>query len=108
MPGKHTWKHDLCMICTVCIECTGYGASCVSANQPDRNPGATCGCGSGDSGCAECGCCRACAGEGLPADQEGPAGASGLAAGAAAGAGPAAGAEDGGAVAASSAVNLIR
>ena len=22
-----------------------------------------CGCGSGDSGCSECGCCRTCAGE---------------------------------------------
>ena len=61
--GKHKWKHDQCMICTVCGECTGYGSHCVSAGRPDRNPGMFCGCGSGDSGCGECGCCRACAGE---------------------------------------------
>ena len=61
--GKHKWKHDQCMICTICGECTGYGSHCVSAGRPDRNPGMFCGCGSGDSGCGECGCCRACAGE---------------------------------------------
>ena len=22
-PGKHKWKHDQCMVCTVCGECTG-------------------------------------------------------------------------------------
>ena len=42
---------------------TGYGSHCVSAGRPDRNPGMLCGCGSGDSGCAECGCCRTCARE---------------------------------------------
>ena len=61
--GKHKWKHDQCMVCAVCGECTGYGASCVSSGRPDRNPGTLCGCGSGDSGCADCGCCRTCAGE---------------------------------------------
>lgn len=30
-----------------------------------RSPGTPCGCGSGDSGCSECGCCRTCAGEGI-------------------------------------------
>ena len=62
-PGKHKWKHDQCMVCSVCGECTGYGAGCVSASRPDRNPGMFCGCGSGDSGCSECGACRVCAGE---------------------------------------------
>ena len=38
-PGKHKWKHDQCMVCSVCGECTGYGAGCVSASRPDRNPG---------------------------------------------------------------------
>ena len=36
LPGKHCWKHEQCMVCSVCAECTGYGASCVSANRPDR------------------------------------------------------------------------
>ena len=35
-PGKHKWKHDQCMVCTVCGECTGYGSGCVSASRPDR------------------------------------------------------------------------
>ncbi|XP_054276655.1 E3 ubiquitin-protein ligase MYCBP2-like [Macrosteles quadrilineatus] len=62
-PGQHKWKHDLCMVCTVCRECTGYSISCLSSMRPDRNPGQECGCGEGDSGCAECGCCRICAKE---------------------------------------------
>uniref|UniRef100_A0A1B6EGK8 PHR domain-containing protein n=1 Tax=Clastoptera arizonana TaxID=38151 RepID=A0A1B6EGK8_9HEMI len=62
-PGTHKWKHDLCMVCTVCRECTGYSISCLSSMRPDRNPGQECGCGEGDSGCAECGCCRICAKE---------------------------------------------
>ncbi len=60
---KHSWKHDQCMVCVLCGECTGYGSGCVSSGRPDRNPGMFCGCGSGDSGCSECGICRACAGE---------------------------------------------
>lgn len=60
---KHKWKHDQCMVCVLCGECTGYGSSCVSSGRPDRNPGMFCGCGSGDSGCSECGICRACAGK---------------------------------------------
>ncbi|KAK8736341.1 hypothetical protein OTU49_004949, partial [Cherax quadricarinatus] len=62
-PGRHRWVRDHCLVCTVCHECTGYGAACVSSGRPDRNSGQPCGCGSGDSGCAECGCCRACADE---------------------------------------------
>lgn len=38
-PGKHMWKHELCMVCTVCRECTGYSISCLSSMRPDRNPG---------------------------------------------------------------------
>ncbi len=60
---KHTWKHDQCMVCVLCAECTGYGPGCVSSGRPDRNPGMLCGCGSGDSGCSKCGICIACAGE---------------------------------------------
>lgn len=38
-PGKHVWKHELCMVCTICRECTGYSISCLSSMRPDRNPG---------------------------------------------------------------------
>lgn len=38
-PGKHVWKHELCMVCTVCRECTGYSISCLSSMRPDRNAG---------------------------------------------------------------------
>ncbi|XP_035248710.1 E3 ubiquitin-protein ligase MYCBP2 isoform X4 [Anguilla anguilla] len=62
-PGAHKWKLDQCMVCTVCGDCTGYGASCVSSGRPDRVPGGVCGCGSGESGCSACGCCKACARE---------------------------------------------
>lgn len=37
--GSHSWKQDMCMICTVCRECTGYSVSCLSSMRPDRNPG---------------------------------------------------------------------
>ncbi|XP_060534839.1 E3 ubiquitin-protein ligase MYCBP2 isoform X2 [Cylas formicarius] len=62
-PGMHNWHDDLCMICTVCRECTGYSISCLSSMSAERNPGQECGCGEGDSGCAVCGCCRICAHE---------------------------------------------
>ncbi|XP_031781072.1 E3 ubiquitin-protein ligase MYCBP2 isoform X6 [Nasonia vitripennis] len=62
-PGQHQWRYRACMVCTVCRECTGYSISCLSSIRPDRNPGQECGCGEGDSGCAECGCCRICARE---------------------------------------------
>ncbi|KAJ3592162.1 hypothetical protein NHX12_007291, partial [Muraenolepis orangiensis] len=62
-PGVHKWKLEQCMVCTVCGDCTGYGASCVSSGRPDRVPGGICGCGSGESGCSACGCCKACARE---------------------------------------------
>ncbi|XP_041440248.1 E3 ubiquitin-protein ligase MYCBP2 isoform X6 [Xenopus laevis] len=63
LPRMHKWKLEQCMVCTVCGECTGYGASCVSSGRPDRVPGGICGCGSGESGCGVCGCCKACAQE---------------------------------------------
>ncbi|GLH12984.1 Probable E3 ubiquitin-protein ligase HERC2 [Gryllus bimaculatus] len=81
-PNKHKWKHDLCMVCTVCRECTGYSISCLSSIRPDRNPGQECGCGEGDSGCAECGCCRICARESVDNSELallGPSGAGDLA-----------------------------
>ncbi|CAI9731993.1 E3 ubiquitin-protein ligase MYCBP2-like [Octopus vulgaris] len=68
-PGKHRWRHDQCMVCTVCGECTGYGVNCISSGRFDRNPGLPCGCGAGDSGCAECGACKSCAGESEISDQ---------------------------------------
>ena len=37
--GKHKWRSDQCMVCTVCRECTGYSISCLSSVRPDRNPG---------------------------------------------------------------------
>ncbi|KAJ8933505.1 hypothetical protein NQ318_002558, partial [Aromia moschata] len=61
--GLHSWHDDMCMICTVCRECTGYSISCLSSMSSERNPGEECGCGEGDSGCAICGCCRICARE---------------------------------------------
>ncbi|GFN82142.1 E3 ubiquitin-protein ligase mycbp2-like, partial [Plakobranchus ocellatus] len=62
-PGKHKWVQEVCMICSVCRECTGYGVSCVNSGRKDRNPGMPCGCGAGDSGCSVCGACRVCAEE---------------------------------------------
>ncbi|XP_043286736.1 E3 ubiquitin-protein ligase MYCBP2 isoform X2 [Venturia canescens] len=64
-PGQHQWRRRVCMVCTVCRECTGYGMVCLNSTLPGRNskrrPGQECGCGEGDSGCAECGCCSECA-----------------------------------------------
>uniref|UniRef100_A0A0K2UH48 RCR-type E3 ubiquitin transferase n=1 Tax=Lepeophtheirus salmonis TaxID=72036 RepID=A0A0K2UH48_LEPSM len=80
--GKHNWKRDQCMVCTICLECTGYGPVCVSSARPDRNPGMQCGCGFGDSGCSECGCCRFCTGETGDTLNDAEAGASGAAGGA--------------------------
>lgn len=38
-PGMHSWHDDMCMVCTVCQECTGYSVSCLSSMRADRNPG---------------------------------------------------------------------
>lgn len=37
--GTHQWRHHMCMVCTVCQECTGYSISCLSSMRPDRKPG---------------------------------------------------------------------
>lgn len=39
LPGMHSWHDDMCMVCTVCQECTGYSVSCLSSMRPDRIPG---------------------------------------------------------------------
>ncbi|XP_073976386.1 MYC binding protein highwire isoform X3 [Rhodnius prolixus] len=81
-PGQHKWKQDLCMVCTVCRECTGYSISCLSSMRPDRIPGQECGCGEGDSGCSQCGACRICARENVDNSEMailGPSGASDIA-----------------------------
>ena len=59
--GNHHWSYDQCMICTSCLNCTGYGAACVARMKSEvRNPGLPCGCGVGDSGCVDCGICKTC------------------------------------------------
>ncbi|CAG9818957.1 unnamed protein product [Phaedon cochleariae] len=40
--GMHSWHDDMCMICTVCRECTGYSISCLSSVSSERNPGQIC------------------------------------------------------------------
>ncbi|XP_065845558.1 E3 ubiquitin-protein ligase MYCBP2-like isoform X3 [Oscarella lobularis] len=61
-PGTHDWVTEQCKICTVCEQCTGYGEGCCNNDgRPGRDPGSLCGCGSGDSGCGTCGCCKKCA-----------------------------------------------
>lgn len=37
--GLHSWYNNMCMICTVCNECTGYSISCLSSMRADRQPG---------------------------------------------------------------------
>ena len=37
--GEHKWAHDVCMICTMCGYCTGYGFGCCNEGQPGREPG---------------------------------------------------------------------
>lgn len=37
--GKHNWKHEVCMVCTVCGECTGYSISCLSSIRSNRKAG---------------------------------------------------------------------
>ena len=62
-PNKPRCQHEnvtkKCMICTNCLECTGFGSSCVH-HKPGRTAGQECGCGFGKSGCAKCGMCQKC------------------------------------------------
>lgn len=37
--GQHNWKHAVCMVCTVCGECTGYSISCLSSIRSNRKAG---------------------------------------------------------------------
>lgn len=37
--GEHKWANDVCMVCTLCGYCTGYGVSCCNEGQPGRQPG---------------------------------------------------------------------
>ncbi len=37
--GTHVFKQDKCVICPICHQCTGYGASCLASNEEDREPG---------------------------------------------------------------------
>ena len=55
---------NVCKVCTSCKECSGYGASCCARGRDGRTPGSDCGCGGGDSGCADCGWCTACIAKG--------------------------------------------
>jgi hypothetical protein len=56
---QHENVQKQCMVCTNCRECTGYGSSCVN-HKPGRTAGQECGCGAGESGCAQCGLCEKC------------------------------------------------
>ncbi|XP_019642669.1 PREDICTED: uncharacterized protein LOC109483959 isoform X2 [Branchiostoma belcheri] len=61
--GLHFWKRGVAKVCTDCGQCTDKGASCNLKASPLRSPGSPCGCGNKEEGCADCGLCRACAGE---------------------------------------------
>ena len=60
----HVMAHNKCMVCTLCSACTGFGKGCVNHGGRDRSAdkGKDCGCGGGDSGCANCGMCKSCCG----------------------------------------------
>jgi E3 ubiquitin-protein ligase MYCBP2 len=64
--GKHKYGKGNCKVCSICGYCTGYGPGCCNTHTGERLPGSDCGCGSGDSGCSECGACQICTGEPLP------------------------------------------
>lgn len=38
-PGKHNWKHAVCMVCSFCGQCTGYSISCLSSIRSNRKSG---------------------------------------------------------------------
>ena len=37
--SDHKWAHNVCMICTLCGYCTGYGFGCCNEGEPGREPG---------------------------------------------------------------------
>lgn len=64
-PDDHNFVHGRCRVCMVCLECTGYNITCVSAlsaqsSKEHRVAGANCECGHGDAGCSKCGACFTC------------------------------------------------
>lgn len=62
----HEYVISVCMICTSCNFCTGYGKGCCMCGSTDRSSdrGRICGCGHGKSGCKQCGMCDLCGGTG--------------------------------------------
>ena len=38
-PGRHAFLRESCMVCTVCLRCTEFGAQCVSSDRTERVPG---------------------------------------------------------------------
>ena len=61
-PRQHSFAISSCRICRKCSTCSGYGPKCCRVTETDRSQdkGQACGCGSGCSGCLNCGLCRAC------------------------------------------------
>ena len=37
--GDHKWTHNICMICTLCGYCTGYGFGCCNEGELGRESG---------------------------------------------------------------------
>ena len=37
--GRHAFLRESCMVCTVCLRCTEFGAQCVSSDRGERVPG---------------------------------------------------------------------
>ncbi|CAH1250660.1 NEURL1 [Branchiostoma lanceolatum] len=62
--GLHHWKRGVSKVCVKCGECTAEGDECSMKGKPLRSPGSCCGCKSQVAGCADCGVCRSCAGQG--------------------------------------------
>ncbi|XP_078693725.1 uncharacterized protein LOC144923233 [Branchiostoma floridae x Branchiostoma belcheri] len=61
--GLHHLTKGLSKVCVKCLQCTAKGKGCSMKGKPLRPPGSCCGCAKDDSGCADCGLCRSCAGE---------------------------------------------
>ena len=37
--GEHKWAHNVCMVCSFCGFCTGYGPECCNEGLPGREKG---------------------------------------------------------------------